>query len=68
MNTEQCKTVVFARKSYFLLLLLLFSTTTFYFLLEQHFWELLFLCNGVTFWPVTCTFYQVLKLDTFDST
>jgi len=37
-------------------------------LLEQHFWQLLLLCNGVTFWPVTCTFYQVLKLGTFDST
>jgi len=29
------------------------------------FWELLLLCNGVTFLPVTCTFYKVLKLVTF---
>ena len=32
------------------------------------FWELLLLCNGVTFWPVTCTCYKVLKSVTFNST
>ena len=26
------------------------------------------LCNGVTFWSVTCTFYKVLKLVTSNST
>jgi len=41
-----------------------------YFLLftQVTFWELLLLCNGVSFWPVTCTFYKVLKLVTFYST
>jgi len=30
--------------------------------------KLLLLCNRVTFWPVPCTFYKVLKLVTFAGT
>jgi len=44
-----------------------FAEVTFY-LKSKNKGQYFLLCNGVTFWSVTCTFYKVLKFVTFNST
>ena len=46
-----------------------FAEVTFTFYLKsKNKGQYFLVCNGVTFWSVTCTFYKVLKLVTFNST
>jgi len=46
-----------------------FAEVTFTFYLKsKNKGQYFLLCNEVTFWSVTCTFYKVLKLVTFNST